>query len=371
MLVEIHALQSFAPSNLNRDDTGNPKDVVFGGTRRMRLSSQAQKRPIRLSGHFQDAVKASIAFRTQQLVRTLSGAMADRGVGQDTAEELAVAFVDALAKIDTKNNFSKVLVYLSEAEHAFIVEQLIAAADAPARDMKSIIKNLAKSPKDRTSAPDLALFGRMLADAPELNVDAAAQVAHAISTHTGVIEFDYFTAVDDLAPKEQTGASMIGIVPFTSATYYRYARVDVKQLQRNLGEDKPLAQRTIEGFLQAFIYALPTGKQNTFAAHNLPEFVIGIVRPNNQGWSLANAFERPVRANRDGGGYMLPSIAALWNHWAQTEYTYGMVDAAATVVLNPTGMDLTLPEGLGLPFHSTDRVRDWLDSMTAALPAES
>ncbi|MGH2353252.1 MAG: type I-E CRISPR-associated protein Cas7/Cse4/CasC, partial [Chloroflexota bacterium] len=31
MIIELHLMQNFAPSNLNRDDTGQPKDCEFGG----------------------------------------------------------------------------------------------------------------------------------------------------------------------------------------------------------------------------------------------------------------------------------------------------------------------------------------------------
>ncbi|XWX05450.1 type I-E CRISPR-associated protein Cas7/Cse4/CasC [Aggregatilineales bacterium SYSU G02658] len=374
MLVEIHALQSFAPSNLNRDDTGNPKDTVFGGTRRLRISSQAQKRPIRLSPHFREEVGKAAGVRTKRLVEELTRALMEGGVPNEQAGKFAAAFVKKIAGLNEDNNQSAVLVYISPDEFKSIAGQLAEAArqtaegaDVPDKIIKDTIKLLERD-KSRLTAPDLALFGRMLANSPELNVDAAAQVAHAISTHSSSIEFDYFTAVDDLAPREQTGAGMIGTVAFGSATYYRYARVDVSLLERNLGTDAALAQATVMGFMRAFLYALPTGKQNTFAAHNLPEFVIGIVRPDHQGWSLANAFEVPVRSKHNEG-YLAPSIQALVQHWLKMERAYQLVAPKATVILNVGDHAAPLPEDT--PVSLTSSVMEFLTMMRAALQSEA
>jgi CRISPR system Cascade subunit CasC len=373
MLVEIHALQSFGPSNLNRDDTGNPKDTVFGGVRRLRISSQAQKRPMRLSSHFREEVGTATGIRTKTLLNILTTALVQREVPTERASELARAFVEKIAGLSKESTLSSVLVYISPDEYNFIADQLAAAAHAGIKEVSKVIgdavKELAKD-KERLTAPDLALFGRMLANTPELNVDAAAQVAHAISTHSSLTEFDYFTAVDDLAPKEQTGAGMIGTVAFGSATYYRYGRVDVDLLQTNLGADAGLAQAAVMGFLRAFIYALPTGKQNTFAAHNLPDFVIGIVRPDKQGWSLANAFETPVRPTRHGG-YLEPSVKALVSHWAKMERAYGLVDPIATVILNIGEYSWETPTDKAPAITQTLSARDFLNAMASALNAEA
>jgi CRISPR system Cascade subunit CasC len=373
MLVEIHALQSFGPSNLNRDDTGNPKDTVFGGVRRLRISSQAQKRPMRLSPHFREEVNTATGIRTKKLVEVLTAMLLEREIADESARTLATAFVDKIAGLNKDTLLSSVLVYISPSEYTFIADKLADAAHAGGKEVSKIIadtiKELAKD-KDRLTAPDLALFGRMLANSPDLNVDAAAQIAHAISTHGGLTEFDYFTAVDDLAPKEQTGAGMIGTVAFGSATYYRYGRVDVSLLQANLGADAELTQATVMGFLRAFLYALPTGKQNTFAAHNLPEFVIGIVRPDHQGWSLANAFETPIRPTRSGG-YLEPSIKALVSHWGKMERAYGLVDPIATVILNIGEYGWEAPTGKALSISETISARDFLNVMASALNAEA
>lgn len=139
----------------------------------------------------------------------------------------------------------------------------------------------------------------MVADATDLNVDAAAQVAHAISVHGVETEFDYFTAVDDhkaADDEEDAGAGMIGTVEFNSSTLYRYATIDVDRLQENLG-NTDATRKAVEAFIDAFSTSMPTGKQNTFANRTLPEAIVVSVR-ERQSINLAGAFEVPVEAPR-------------------------------------------------------------------------
>jgi CRISPR system Cascade subunit CasC len=168
-----------------------------------------------------------------------------------------------------------------------------------------------KKKLDGGKAADLALFGRMLADLPDKNIDAACQVAHAISTHKVGVEFDFYTAMDDLPKENETGAGMMGTVEFNSACYYRYASIDLEQLKNNLGGDAELSKKTVEAFIRASVAAIPTGKQNSFSAQNPPDFVMAVVRDRNL-WSLANAFSRPVK---EDGGLMENSINALVEYW--------------------------------------------------------
>lgn len=195
---------------------------------------------------------------------------------------------------------------------------------------------------DGGKAVDLALFGRMLADRPELGVDAAAQVAHALSTHKVDREFDFYTAVDDLNPKEDTGAGMMGDVEFYSATLYRYAVVDLDKLVENLQGDKELALKGVLAFLEAFALTLPSGKQNSFAAHNPPLFVAfraGEGMPRN----LATAFEAPLRPKEEVPLSRL-SAEALLKEWAKFDRVYGPLEPEWKGAL-----DLTGAEGDGVP----------------------
>ena len=168
---------------------------------------------------------------------------------------------------------------------------------------------------DGGKAADLALFGRMLADLPDKNIEAASQVAHAISTNRISMELDYYTALDDLKPEDTAGADMIGTVGFNSACFYRYANVDMGQLKRNLQGDEELAQQTLEAFIRASVNAIPTGKQNSMAAHNPPSFVLAVVRRSSL-WNLANAFLKPV-APYAGEDLALRSIKALDSYWGK------------------------------------------------------
>lgn len=344
MFVELHMIQNFAPSNLNRDDTGSPKDAEFGGFRRARISSQAIKRPIRRHPTFAKTTGVSPSERTKWLTRRLTDAL----IGADKSETDAAAVALGLTKfyagkkgkMDNKNGRkTNVLLFLSTSEIAMLRDAALENWDGLVAEqtaekpkdtlVKQIInKRLIPRVKERTSAPDIALFGRMLADQPDLEIDAACQVAHAISTHRITMEMDYFTAVDRLVElgeaEEDSGAGMVGYTTFNSACFYRYARIDVGQLQKSL-EDDTLAQRTVEGFLRAALEAIPTGKQNAFAAQNPTSLAVAVVRKDGKCWNLVNAFEQPITAKNSAGeptGYVAPSIRAFDAEWEAVKSFY-------------------------------------------------
>ncbi len=322
MFIEIHMLQNFAPSNLNRDDTGNPKDTEFGGVRRARISSQCIKRAIRNEPVFSEKTTIEPGVRTRWLARDLAEKMEKAGKSKEEADKLAIAFAkELLGDMDKKEpQRSSVLAYLDEDEIQVAVDGIIKGGESA---ITGLVKKLVKTMGEFTSAPDVALFGRMLARKPNtIKLDAACQVAHAISTHRVSMEMDFFTAVDDLKKDDETGAGMMGVTGFNSACFYRYARIDWNQLIENLNNDKALAKKTVEGFLLATLRAVPTGKQNSFAAQNPPDFVLGVVRKDGESWSLANAFEKPVKARRDGG-YLSNSIEALDTYWGRLVKIYG------------------------------------------------
>src|SRR5262249_17743101 len=102
---------------------------------------------------------------------------------------------------------------------------------------------------DGGKAADLGLFGRMLADLPDPNIDAACQMAHALSTNKVNVEFDFYTAVDDLKPEDTAGADMMGTVEFNSSCFYRYVNIDLEQLRINLQGDDDLARKTVGALL--------------------------------------------------------------------------------------------------------------------------
>ncbi|MGD9582791.1 MAG: type I-E CRISPR-associated protein Cas7/Cse4/CasC [Lysobacterales bacterium] len=378
-LIEIHVLQNFAPSNLNRDDTGAPKDAFFGGTRRARVSSQCDKRAVRqfFAEKMREGVFSTdeLAVRTKRVYQAIVDELKDK---RDPAEtrvkaEIALSYVKLKAAEGGKTQY---LLFLGRREISALAkiidecwDEIVAAAEGDTEKPKGKAKKAAASaaPKevqarieaafDGGKAVDVALFGRMLADMPEKNQNAACQVAHAISTHAVEREFDFYTAVDDLKPEDTAGADMMGTIEFNSACYYRYAVVDWAKLTENLQGDAELAAKGLRTFLQGFVMAEPTGKQNTFAAHNPPEFVAVTVCHDAAPRNLANAFETAIRA-KAGEALTRKSAEALAAKGQVLEKAYPR--NGKTLVLNLAHADLS---GFGAEQTSLD------DVLEAALKA--
>jgi len=369
MFIELHMLQNFAPSNLNRDDTNNPKDCIFGGVRRARISSQCIKRAIRLHPLFEKTTEVPTAERTRFLARALARNLEEAGKLKEDDKKAASTFVGAiLGGMDAKNDIrSKVLFFVSKEEKDTLTELILEnwedALEEKVNEKSDPIKEFKKKFADRTSAPGVAMFGRMLAEDPKLNMDAACQVAHALSTHQVSMEFDFFTAVDDLQDREETGAGMMGIIGFNAATYYRYARIDFDQLVENLGGEVPLARKSVEGFLRAAAHAVPTGKQTSFAAQNPPSFLMAVTREDGMSWSLANAFEKPVYAKRDQSP-LEASIKALDAYWGGLVQFFG---EGPQPVVGCVGVSLDL--GNLSSFMAKD-FESWIQQILTALPEE-
>ncbi len=329
-LIDIHILQTVPPSNINRDDTGSPKTATYGGVRRARVSSQAWKRATRVAfDSYLD--RTELGVRTKRIVELLIDEIKSQSPDlAEQARELAVETFNlvgigvavpkkaAAKKDDDAVEESSYLVFLSRRQ----IENLAAAAieAAASDDVKKALKDSnVKGIADRDHSVDIALFGRMVADQADINVDAACQVAHAISVHPVETEFDYYTAVDDTNPEEETGAGMIGTVEFNSSTLYRYATIDVNRLADNLGSVEA-ARRAVEAFLEAFVRSMPTGRQNTFANRTLPEAAVVQVR-DTQPINLVGAFENPVRETESSGRIKL-AAEALCSEAAEIERAY-------------------------------------------------
>ncbi len=374
MFIEFHVLQSFPPSNLNRDDTGNPKDAEFGGVRRARVSSQSFKRAIRLTPIFEQTTGIKPADRTRYIKRLLTPPLREAGKDEVAIEQVLGMVLPAMfSKLDRKNpERTAVLIYISETELQTIVENILAhwetltGEEKAAKDIvKNMVKEFIKRHKVVSTAPDIALFGRMLAEQPDLNIDAACQVAHALSTHRVSMEMDFYTAVDDLSQSDETGAGMMGFTGYDSATFYRYLRIDWEQLVSNLRGDTELAKRTVEGFIRAMMEAVPSGKQNAFAAHTPPSFVLGVIREGSFAWSMINAFEKPIRPKGDGG-YLRPSVSALDHYWERLTTTYGANSIKTQAVL-------TLEDDLPLQALAETQVAtldEFITTITKVLPSQ-
>lgn len=364
IFLDVHALQTVPPSNLNRDDTGAPKSAVYGGVPRARVSSQAWKRATR--GYFKDARlldSAELGVRTKKVAELLGARIneLDASVDEADALRLAGAVIEAatgmkLAVPERKARGvkaksaegeesadeaprSKYLLFLSARQ----LDGLAALAIDGASDITAYLKDKdnkarAKQIADTGHSVDIALFGRMVADSTDFNVDAACQVAHAISVHRVENESDYFTAVDDENTEAESGAGMIGTVDFNSATLYRYASVSIHQLAANLGdglrEDQSAAtplRRAVEAFVHAFIASLPTGKINTFGHHTLPDAVVVSLRTSRP-ISFVAAFEEPVTAE-SGSGHLREASARLAAYIPEIERAYGDEESTRTWVL--------------------------------------
>lgn len=370
MIVELHMIQSFAPSNLNRDDTGAPKDCDFGGYRRARISSQALKRAIRTEMKEGGLLPAdALGERTKLVV----DAVADRVIKRDpekSRDQVTTAITNLLAAAkltigpDQKTQY---LLFLGQKELDKLAELTLAHwnelsgsatpsddGSAGRRNTKAAAKSALKpeivkavvAALDGGKAADLALFGRMVADLPQRNVEASSQVAHAISTHKVDLDFDFFSAVDDLQSTESeagAGAGMLGIVQFNSACFYRYSNLDTRQLLSNLDGDGKLQRKAIEAFIEASVRAIPTGKQNSMAAHNPPSLIMAVVRERGA-WSLANAFVEPVDPRRDGG-LVQESVKRLDQYWNQLTSMYGNRGITGVWVVTTEGDSLKTLQG--------------------------
>ncbi len=373
MFIELHMIQNFVPSNLNRDDTGSPKDCVFGGQRRARVSSQCLKRSIRTHDLFAATTKAPTSKRTQYLAAEVAEKLDKvHGKAKDVAMAAAVALMSEYTTPNKKKpEQSAVLIFISDDEVTAIADHLVARWDEVMDEkqrpgvLKEIVKEMVKQYQNRVAAPDIALFGRMLADEPKLNLEAACQVAHAISTHRVSMEMDYFTAVDDVREEhEETGAGHINTLGFNSSCFYRYARIDWGQLVKNLNGDADLARRTVEGFLRASIAAVPSGKQNSTAPLNPPSFLLAVVRTDGMGWNLANAFEKPVAAGYNTS-LVKESIGALDRYWGKLEAMYGGETLTMVSSLNLDGEALTHLNG----DRAAANLAGWIKAVLNALPA--
>ncbi len=388
MKLELHVLQNFAPSNLNRDDTGAPKDCELGGYRRARISSQCQKRAVRQAFVLDKLVSEdSLGARTKRLAISVADALASKH-GRDREQSLHVAMgalegvglgrakkKDAIGDELWKTEYLLFIPKKTVAELAALLngrwDELSALvsgahADEPAEpataDDKKAKKGKADKKRDKSdakkaypkdvgdavtklldgarSAVDVALFGRMIADKPEWNVDACCQVAHALSTNRVQMDFDFFTAVDDFKPNDNAGSDMMGTVQFNSSCFYRYAVLDVGSLATTLEADPALVRRAVEGFVKAFVTAIPTGKQNGTAAHNFPSYVMAVLREGGPSLSLANAFLKPARPRGEDVDLVDDSIEKLESYAARladpagaaTRLTWADRDLAANVI---------------------------------------
>jgi len=302
--IEYHILQSFPVTCLNRDDVGAPKSAIVGGVPRARVSSQCWKRQVRLA---MQEFGIKLGVRTKKAEELFYKACLEAGASEEKAAACG-------AKIATQLT-DDTLLFVSETEAAAFAAY---AAEKEFDDSKIKDKELAKVAKKALNpaedALDIALFGRMVAKAAEMNVEAAASFSHAISTHKVSNEVEFFTALDDR--QDEPGSAHMGSLEFNSATYYRYISLDLGQLAQTMGESD--LKQAVDAFTKALFVAVPSARQTTQSGASPWEFARVMVR---KGQRLQVPFETAVKARE--GGYLNASINGLKEYLDKKEKLAG------------------------------------------------
>lgn len=340
--LQMHLLTAYPASNLNRDDTGRPKTLVYGDAPRLRISSQSLKRAWRTSPVFSAELEHRLGQRTQRLGEEVQKYLETRGMTPDAAIDVARRIAKVFGKLEDEKSDSptyiKQLAFVSpaERERAFALADQALAGEEIAPQAKDL---LGKS----DTAADIAMFGRMLADSPAFNREAAVQVAHAFTTHNAAVEDDYYVAVDDLknpSDHEDVGTSFIGVQEYGSGLFYLYACVDCGLLARNLGGESGLAADAAEALLRTAATVAPRGKQSSFASRARASYVL-VERGTQQPRTLAAAFLKPVRPS--GVGMVEASVAALHRFRDNLDAAYGpCADERAHLLVTPETVEGSL-----------------------------
>ena len=300
--LQLHLLTAYGPSNLNRDDTGRPKSAVFGGAQRLRLSSQSLKRAWRESDVFQAKLDGHLASRTQRLGKDVYDHLLKGDMAEDAALVAARAIANIFGKIrkegDADATFIEQLAFVSPEERtaAFALADRALGGEAIGEPKADDLL------RKTDTAADIAMFGRMLADNPKFNREAAVQVAHAITTHRAIAEDDYYTAVDDLKSRdeaEDAGAGFIGVQEFGAGVFYLYVCIDRSLLLRNLDDTRPIRDASLAALVETASSVGPRGKQASFASRARALYVLG-EKGAAQPRSLAAAFLDPVSGEDHG-----------------------------------------------------------------------
>ncbi|GJL53295.1 MAG: hypothetical protein NPIRA02_04270 [Nitrospirales bacterium] len=397
--LELHIIQSVPVACLNRDDLNSPKTAVFGGVQRARVSSQSWKRAIReLAEEEFDHLGQFKGKRSRLFVEKISLELTKLGETEESAKALSLCAGHYLAKLDPKHEGKvKTLVFLSPLEYELIAKILNALEDAEkqklidaiekvdkaklaneedaesdvgegeadgeevlkkpkgekkltAKKFTQLVTKIIKSPLEKAlkeknekmeklpkDAADIALFGRMVANDPSLTVEAASMFSHSLSVHKVDNEIDFFSAVDEWQPREEAGAGMTGTLEFNSATYYRFAALnidmlaDAEHLASMSGEERQSVVRT---FVESTIKAIPGARKNTMNGNTLPDYVLGIVREKGHPVQLINAFEKPVRSSQ---GYSAKSVELLKSEYEKLAGTWG-IEAALRLEIPDVSM---------------------------------
>ncbi len=378
--LELHIIQSVPVACLNRDDLNSPKTAVFGGVQRARVSSQSWKRAIReLADKEFDQQGLFKGKRSRLFIEQIAARLRKLGENEEVVKALSQCAGHYLAKLDPKQEGKvKTLVFLSPLEYSIFANLLhsldeddkqklveaIASVDTSklasdedgddyaeevvekpkkgekklsAKAFTKLVAKILKSPVEKAfkcekkevkglpkDAADIALFGRMVANDHSLTVEASTMFSHALSTHKVDNEIDFFSAVDDLQSKEESGAGMTSTLEFNSATYYRFAALNLDMLadEDHLGSmSKEERQSVVRTFIEATIKAVPSARKNTMNSNTLPVYVLGVVREKGHPIQLVNAFENPIKTSQ---GYAVKSVELLKEEYATLKKNWGI-----------------------------------------------
>jgi CRISPR system Cascade subunit CasC len=378
MIIELHSLTSHSPANLNRDDLGRPKSAVFGGVNRARISSQAIKRSVRTSNYVEEHLRDAISTRSRQIPKMIYEQLLPEFSGEkaDRLKEICKALPSAFGKADSKKEMhTSQIIFLTPDEIARATNYVRELVNGNGKEHKgkefgkeaATAIGLNRNPGDGV---DMALFGRMTTDDANsfASVDAAMQVAHAISTHAVTPETDWFTAVDDVVSDgEERGSGHIGELEFNSATFYKYFSCNLPLLVKNMNGATEDAVDALATVLDAACRVTPSGKQNSYASHSCADTALLVIRQQRIPVSLANAFERPVPKD-EAKGYLAQSRQAMAEHYAELVKCYELGDKAALFCVNSKSHDQlkqTLPEGVTI-VGSLSELLGWMKKAIAA-----
>lgn len=285
--IQLHLLTNYGPANLNRDDLNRPKTAVVGGAQRLRVSSQSLKRAWRTSEIFESALAGHIGTRTKTMGKKVYDDLVKKGIPEQKAKEWAISIAGVFGKCEKDSFEIKQLAHFSPEEIAAINALVAKLKNAPVESDLQLLR-------ENHTAVDISMFGRMLADNPKYNTEAAVQVAHAFTVHKAAVEDDYFSAVDDLnVHEEHAGSAHIGEAEFGAGLFYLYICIDTDLLVENLGGNKELAQKAIKALVETAATVSPTGKQNSFASRAYASYILA-EKTDKQPRSLAVAFLKPV-----------------------------------------------------------------------------
>ena len=340
--LQLHILTSYPPANLNRDDTGRPKTALMGDAQRLRVSSQCGKRAWRTSDVFRSALTQGqvgapspgvvlwedkphphLGTRTKETGVQVYRALTERSIKDKDAKAWAASIAQQFGKLQKEKKDEPLnelrieqLCHVSPEERSAIDALVQACATRQGAPTDAELE-LLRQPQ---AAVDIAMFGRMLANTPAYNVEAAVQVAHAVTVHKAAVEDDYFSAVDDLN-RDDKGAGHIGERGFGAGLFYQYVCVNRELLASNLGDDAALAKRSIGALLHAIAKVPPTGMQNSHGSRAYASYMLA-EKGDQQPRSLVQAFLKPVKPGDDGDMLEL-AVAAVERRCNNFDSVYG------------------------------------------------